>query len=157
MEDSTIRKIKSYLRYEPTTGKIYRKDGVRPLGWNDAYGYTLVYVDKKYYTAHRLAFILMGHPLPTQVDHINGDKSDNRWCNLRPSTHATNQFNKGKQARNKSGYKGVTWDKNAKKWKSQIGIDGRVIFLGYFDCPKAAHESYKVGAKKYHGDFRRYE
>src|SRR5437879_12879405 len=82
--------------------------------------------------AHRLAFYLQTGRWPKYVDHINGNKLDNRWCNLREATMAQNKANEGLRSSNTSGWKGVSWHKKAKKWSAQIGDTGG--YLGLFDC-----------------------
>lgn len=71
-------------------------------------------------------------PEGMQPDHINGDHLDNRDENLRPATHQKNMMNRGPQKNNKSGYKGVSWIANKRKWHAQIKFNGVHIFIGYF-------------------------
>lgn len=85
------------------------------------------------------------------VDHINGDTLDNRKENLRECTNQQNQFNSRRSSNNTSGYKGVTFDRG--RWKAQIIIKGVHTHLGYFDCPKKAHECYCQASSKHRGDF----
>ncbi|KWN80831.1 hypothetical protein WM24_23635 [Burkholderia ubonensis] len=87
------------------------------------------------------------------VDHINGNRSDNRKSNLRICTNAENQRNRGKNKNNTSGFKGVTFHKFSRLWKAMIKVDGKDIFLGYYRTPEEAHEAYCSGAEKYHGRF----
>ena len=100
---------------------------------------------------------LIMYPIPDdlQIDHINGDPSDNRRSNLRLCTNQQNAQNRGAQANNKSGYKGVSWHKHSKKWQSQIKANDKVIPLGYFDDPIDAAKTYNEAAIKYHGEFAR--
>ena len=99
---------------------------------------------------HRM---IIDTPKGMLTDHINGDKLDNRRSNLRIATKSENMMNAGMRTNNKSGFKGVTWSKNAKKWASQIMINGRHIHFGYFDDPKDAALAHDNGARKYHLDF----
>lgn len=86
-------------------------------------------------------------------DHINGNGLDNRRENLRLATRSQNSINRGKQSNNKSGYKGVSWNKRDKRWTAQITINKHIINLGGFDTPEQAYEAYKEAAKQYHGTF----
>jgi hypothetical protein len=91
------------------------------------------------------------------VDHINGNTLDNRKCNLRICTNAENLRNQKRSKRNKTGYKGVSFDKNRKKYKACIRVNGIGIFLGRFNNPIVAYEAYCEASKKYHGEFGRTE
>lgn len=90
-----------------------------------------------------------------QVDHINLNGLDNRRENLRLATPGQNHQNRGAQRNNISGYKGVVWDKDRRKWQSRIAVDGKRYFLGRFDTPELAHAAYCEAAKRYHGEFAR--
>lgn len=81
------------------------------------------------------------------TDHINGDKLDNRKCNLRDCTNEENQMNRGAQANNTSGYKGVTWSNKAGKWYAQIQYHGKRKHLGSYNTPQEASEVYNKEAK----------
>ncbi|WVS23937.1 hypothetical protein QkW1_14 [Ralstonia phage QkW1] len=91
---------------------------------------------------------------PRQVDHINGNKLDNRRCNLRVCTKAENVRNRGAQANNVTGLKGVCLHRG--KWKAQISHRGRRRDLGYFASPQLAHEFYCLAADLLHGEFARH-
>lgn len=95
-------------------------------------------------------------PAGLQVDHINGDSLDNRRLNLRVATNAQNNRNRGVSKNNTSGFKGVCWDGQTKKWVAHIETDGRQKKLGRFDTPKAAHAAYCSAAKELHQDFARF-
>lgn len=88
-----------------------------------------------------------------QVDHINGDKSDNRKENLRTASHADNSRNIGLRKNNTSGYKGVIFDRGRRKWRAEIKVNYENIHLGMFDCKIEAAKKYNEAAIKYHGDF----
>ena len=109
---------------------------------------------------HRL---LMGLELGDrrQVDHINGDGLDNRRENLRIVTQAQNQANRGRNRNNKSGLKGVYWNKTKGAWQTSIQMGGRKnnksIYLGRYATKEQAYEAYKEGARKYQGEFARFE
>ncbi len=89
-----------------------------------------------------------------ETDHINGNKLDNRRCNLRVCYRSENRFNQGKyNGDHHSQYKGVTWHKTWRKWQAQIRIDGKTKFLGKFDSEIAAALAFNEIAKQYHGEF----
>ena len=104
----------------------------------------------------RLHRIIMNCPDDKMVDHINMNKLDNRRENLRICSHQQNQYNTTKYSNNKSGFKGVSFNKKRQKFEAQIRIDGKQKIIGYFDTAEKAHEKYKEYALKHHGDFARF-
>jgi hypothetical protein len=98
---------------------------------------------------------LVDCPTGKCVDHINGNTLDNRRENLRICTQAENRYNSRKSKSNTSGYKGVSYSNYAKKWRSQIKRNNKIIHLGYFETPEKAYEAYVAASKKYHGEFGR--
>jgi hypothetical protein len=90
-----------------------------------------------------------------QVDHINGDKLDNRRCNLRIVTSSQNKCNCGVQANNTSGFKGVSLSKPTGKWVANIKKHGKLHFLGYFPTAIEAARAYNRAAQEMHGEFAR--
>src|SRR5271157_3163075 len=125
IEHSYLKKI---LDYNPWTGlftwrkKLNKKMIVgKTAGTKDKDGYIIIKINKKHYKAHILAWFYMTKECPTkEIDHKNNVKDDNNFNNLRLSFHDQNAINRPKQKNNKSGYKGVYWDKNSKKWKVEI-------------------------------------
>lgn len=87
------------------------------------------------------------------VDHINHNGLDNQRSNIRVCSHTENMRNREKNYSNKSGYKGTTWDKHHKKWKSFIHLGGKDKILGYYFCLIRAAKSYDEAASKYYGEF----
>lgn len=89
----------------------------------------------------------------SEVDHINGDKLDNRRENLRLCTKSQNMSNRGKQLNNTTGYKGVFTSQRTTKFRAQIRVKGKSIHLGLFENLKDAAISYNIAATKYFGEF----
>ena len=93
----------------------------------------------------------MNCPDDKKVDHKNKNKLDNRKSNLRISNNQQNCCNRSGHKNSYSGLKGAYRDKN--RWRSQIMLDGKQIFLGMFDSAEEAHQAYCVASEKYHGDY----
>lgn len=102
---------------------------------------------------------IMGEPEGMEVDHENGDKLDNRRLNLRVATRNQNQQNTGIPKNNTSGYKGVSWNTQVKKWKAclQVQINGKrkTVYLGHYHNPVEGAKAYNQAALEYFGDFAR--
>lgn len=87
------------------------------------------------------------------VDHRNGDGLDCRRHNIRVATNGQNMWNRGRTKKNRSGFKGVSWDSVNQKWRANIKYGGKVKNLGRFVTPEEAHEAYCRAAEKFHGEF----
>lgn len=96
---------------------------------------------------------IMNTPNGMEADHIDLDGLNNTRTNLRNCTHAQNNQNKKKQSNNSSGYKGIVWDKERKKWKAQISVNGKHVLIGRFSNIEDAVKAYDEIAKQYHGEF----
>lgn len=100
---------------------------------------------------HRL---VVSVPKGMETDHINGNRADNRKCNLRICTHRQNIANyTALNSKNKSGYKGVYWDEEVRKWRACIRPDNIAKHLGYFSSPEEAARAYDNAAKNVFGEF----
>lgn len=95
--------------------------------------------------------VIMGQPKEFQVDHINRNRLDNRRSNLRICTRAQNKANTEPQKNNTSGFKGISW--NIDKWRADIYIKGKRIYLGRYSSKEKAAEMYNKAAKFVWGDF----
>lgn len=118
------------------------------------YARTNIWRDGRKQSAPRMHRLVMDVTDPnTHVDHINGNKLDNRKSNLRLCNRRQNLQNRTKQSNNKSGYKGVVYDKSRARWKAEIGYNGKRKHLGRFDTAEEAYAAYCKAAELYHGEF----
>lgn len=180
--DITPELCRQLLRYEPETGNFYWRR--RPpqlfkassmkchrVAWNRRFagkpafqqtgkrGYKMSPVCGFMMTGHRVAWAIHYGMWPTgEIDHINGDKTDNRICNLRDVPRATNAKNCGIGTRNTSGVVGVYWDGKRQKWIAHITSAKRKTHLGEFremaDAIAARHRAER--ARGYIGQERRH-
>lgn len=122
-------------------------------------GYFRVRIEEKDYQVHRLIF-LYHHGYLTEglhIDHIDGNPGNNRIENLREVTRSQNLMNSKIRSDNKSGVKGVYWNKEKRKWKTTVKMNGKEIFLGYHDFKEEAAAAAKAAREKYHGEYARHE
>jgi hypothetical protein len=154
------------MTYDPATGAFLRLgwitrggnfrayDPPRKAGAVGANGYVELRIQGTLYYGHRLAWFCTHGEWPTgDIDHINGDRADNRLVNLRAATRAENMQNlRRATARNKVGLLGVRYDPRSRKFNANLKIDGQQTFLGSFDTPEEAHQRY-VEAKRRHHEF----
>jgi hypothetical protein len=112
-------------------------------------GYWKLAVKGKSYLAHRVAWLFINGEWPRNViDHKNGNKQDNRAVNLRDVSTLDNMHNQhGMHVTNKSGYRGVSWNKATQKWTAFISIRNKTQYLGQFNTPEEAYEAY-INAKQ---------
>jgi hypothetical protein len=114
-------------------------------------GYAVSTSPKPSYLMHRL---ILNAPKDLQVDHINGDKLDNRRCNLRLCTAVQNRMNVFSYRGTSSEFKGVSWNKRLAKWESHISLNGK-RHLGFFTNEQDAAQAYNEAASRQFGEFAR--
>ena len=101
-------------------------------------------------TMHKM---IMNPPKDMQIDHVNGDRFDNRRINLRICTGSQNCMNRKPTTKGISGYRGVTWHSTTQKWRARIELNGIKISLGLFLTPEEAAQAYNQATKQYFGEF----
>jgi hypothetical protein len=160
--DITQEYLHSILHYDPITGVFtYKvKRSSRALkgaiaGAKDRRGYLSIKIDYVAYYAHRLAwFYIHGEWPKDQLDHVDGDKTNNALHNLREATAAQNTHNRPTPRNNKTGFKGVDLTRGG-KYRAAICIGYQHRFLGYFDTAEEAHAAYCKAAQELHGEYAR--
>ena len=111
---------------------------------------------RTYIYLHHLVLGLSVEYNNIEIDHINGNKRDNRKTNLRIATKSGNNMNQGLRKDNTSGVKGVHWDSRKQKWISRIQANNKRILLGHFDNYSDAVQARMDGEKEYHKDYSYY-
>lgn len=161
-EAFTAEFLRSEFHYDPETGvftnRVLRRSALPGdrAGTMKPNGYRRIGILKRYYYEHRLAWLYMTGSWPEgEIDHANGDPSDNRWCNLRPATRSQQSANRPLQKNNTTGLKGVQWHKVRKRWMAVITVDRKTICLGFYHTPEAAYEAYCKASDEYFGPFSR--
>jgi hypothetical protein len=117
-------------------------------------GYMQVCVAGKLYLAHRVLWLMRTGEWPAgEVDHINGDKTDNSPSNLREVSKSGNMQNirQAFSSNSSTGLLGVSVEKKTGKFYARICVDGKQKTLGTFDCPKDAHFAYLDAKRRLHG------
>lgn len=142
------------IDYDPDTGS-FTKNG-EPTGTRRRDGYLLVSFGGKQVLAHRVAWELHhGLPAPEVMDHINGNRSDNRISNLRAATYQQNSRNQRIHRDSSTGFKGVTFSKARGKFVAYIRDGFRNKNLGGYSTAEEAHEVYCLAADMIFGEFAR--
>jgi hypothetical protein len=180
MAELTVLHLYMVLNYFPETGVFQWKErtlvlanmlGIDPVSlkmWNTRYadkiagsindkGYLVVRIAGHACKLHRAAWMMTHGVWPEHdIDHINGDKSDNRIKNLRAVSRAENMKNKPIYRQNSSGITGVGWHRVTGKWAAKIRVNGKDIHLGVFETVELAEQTRKAaeihyGFHKNHG------
>lgn len=159
----TLERLKEVLSYDSQTGLFV---WLKQLGWKGKVGnqagtrhcrgYVHIMIDQKLYLAHRLAWFYVTGQWPTdQIDHLDCDRSNNRFANLREATNSQNNQNSRKRDGCASKLKGVSWHVSNRMWESRIKRDGLTTRLGLFKTEDEAHSAYCKAANEMFGIYAR--
>lgn len=155
----SYEQLTALFYYDPNTGFIHHTDG-RRADYRSGNGYRRIYTAHIYpgapiyRPAHRVAWLLQhGEWPPHQIDHINGDRGDNRLHNLRCATLTENLRNRSVFRNNKLGVKGVSM--SGKKFRAQLWKDGKFILQRSFATLAEASAAYEAAALEAFGAFHR--
>lgn len=160
----SVSAVKDLLSYDAESGSFRR---IVATSWNapegplvgklSASGYRTVRIGERSIFLHRIAWAIYYGSWPDFIiDHINGDRSDNRISNLRNASLNQNQHNQGIRKTNSSGVKGVSWCASKHKWLATICVKGKTIYLGRHDTIDGAADAYRMAALEFHGTFARF-
>jgi hypothetical protein len=156
----TAQRAREVLSYDPESGILrwqIDRNQIRSGdigGYLHRTGYLRVMVDGRDYAAHCVIWLIVTGEWPErEIDHIDNDRANNRWGNLREAARVENMRNKVRYRNNRSGFKGVRLLRG--RWEARIRIDGRLTYLGSFKTPEAAHAAYVTAARLHFGEFAR--
>jgi hypothetical protein len=174
-----VARLREFFSYNPHTGELrYRPNRARKwfkserlwLSWNAQFGgkiasarhgtgYECISVNQRYYLAHRVIWAMMTGVWPKEeIDHINQNRADNRWYNLRAATRGENARNISMPSNNTSGVMGVHWFKRLGIWQVYGGYKGgRIVkYAKTFDEAVVLRERIKqqLGMTERHGERR---
>ena len=159
--------LRRLVQYEPETGQFIRlaapkrgagkRFGKPAAQWRNENGYVLISLGRRWrFRAHQLAWLYMTGEWPSgDIDHVDGDRANTKWANLRAATRSQNLANSCLKTTNTSGIKGVSWDTKRGLWRSQISNQGRRHFLGRYASKDEAAAAYECAARKLYGEFAR--
>lgn len=167
----SLERLRELLSYDETTGVLIwkmqpptsrsnigfnNKCGGKVAGTVGDGGYIMLGIGKVYYLAHRIIWKMMTGEDPVDlIDHEDTNRGNNRWINLREASNGPNIQNSRIRKDNKSGFKGVHWDKHHNAWKATLGINGKQIGLGRYKDVNQAAEVRRIASEKMHGEFAR--
>lgn len=167
----TAEQLRAKLDYIPITGVFFwRHRQFAGRSWNTRYagtvagaltptGYIQILIRTRLYLAHRLAFLWMtgAWPRSPEIDHIDGDRTNNAWSNLREATRGQNAMNYGRRSDNTSGVKGVRWEKRRNHWVVEVMIHGHKHYIGSFATLEEAKAARIEAANRLHGQYARHD
>jgi hypothetical protein len=157
----TAERVRQVVSYDKETGLFTRLESNNQnkpggiAGTTNKNGYVLICIDGKKVMAHRLAWLCVTGIWPKdRIDHVDLNRSNNRWENLREASDSDNKANS--VMKNSIGVKGVEFHVSG-KYRARIFIGGKSRHLGLFDTPKQAHAAYCAAAKNAFGEFARFQ
>lgn len=157
--------LRRLLHYNPATGEFTwlidpamgpKRAGKRAGYYHSSLGRNRIKIGGKPHFASRVAWFYVTGEWPADfVDHINLDKADDRFENLRLATRSQNGANRKVQARSKWGFKGVSQESRTGKFIATARKNGVTHYAGLHETPEAAHAAYLAKAQELHGEFAR--
>ena len=149
-EDRPKEHFKTKIHYSYWKSKVA---GTQALTMNNS-GYRVISFNDSSYVQHRVIWKLVtGNEPIAEIDHINHDRSDNRWCNLREATWYEQQHNQSIRSDNTSGIKGVNYDKLTGTWKARVQVNNTRIHVGGFLTIEEAKLAIENKRLELHGEF----
>lgn len=163
----TQARLKEILHYDPASGiftwidtrchRIKNGDRAGTIVLRNGKKYRTINVDHVPTYEHQLAWLYVTGEWVYQIDHWDRDGLNNKLANLRSCSSSENKANATTPSHNTSGFKGVSWCENQKKWRATISKDRRIYYIGVFDDPAVGHSAYLDKARELYGEFARSE
>lgn len=155
----SAEKLKEFYFYCPNTGIFTRKKPILNFnigdisGSKDGRGYLRMSIDNQRYWAHRLAWLYMTGEYPNDaIDHIDGNKSNNSFNNLRLANKSQNGCNRSKPSNNTSGIKNIRFCNQRNKWIAQVQFKGKNYARRFNNLDDAQKHTIEL-RQKLHGEF----
>ena len=154
---STPDRIKELFEYHQD-GFLVKKSTGKVVVCSETKGqrYLRILVDGKAKPLHRIIFMLLNGYIPKIIDHIDGNKLNNKIENLREVTQQQNCLNRKHHKNSKSPYKNVIWNNSAKKWAVTMQVNGKRKYFGVFEDIELAELIAIEARNKYHGQYARH-
>jgi len=148
--DRPMEHFKTKIHYSYWKSKVA---GKQALTLNNR-SYRVIVFNDSSYVQHRVIWKLVtGREPIAEIDHINHDRSDNRWCNLREATWFEQQHNQSIRSDNTSGIKGVNFNKRTGKWVARVQVNNKRLSIGVFKTIEEAELAIKNKRIELHGEF----
>jgi|SRR6202035_1748097 len=160
----TLARLKQVVRYDPATGDFYWLDmekrklakGHEKVGCiHKTLGYVMMTIDCMKFYGHRLAWFYVYGDWPSEIDHINGNRSDNRISNLRPATSTQNKANATHHFDNELGVKGIYKIKSTGRFRVRVQRSGVTVFDKCFKTIEEAKNAQLTASVEAFGEFAR--
>lgn len=150
MAEPTQSRVRELFDYNPETGVFIKRDTGKEFGRFVSRGYRAMYFDGASHRSGRVAWIYMNGPIGNaHIDHVNGNRSDDRIANLRAVPQAENNRNLSIPKNNKSGVMGVYWHNQSCRWRAQIRVDYKAQSLGSFTSKDEAIAARKAAEVRF--------
>ncbi len=163
MAEQYFTLTQEYLKdvYEYQDGELIRKhrqgnkQAGTTVGCMQKIGYKITVINKKFFYLHRLIFMFHNGYMPSSIDHIDGNKSNNKIENLRPCNASENLSNRSNQSNSKSRHKNVYWLKSRSQWVVALNANNKKHHIGYYNDINQAIQAASTARLNLHGNFAR--
>jgi hypothetical protein len=157
MKQARVNELFKYddgkLIWKKLSSKYSNKLIGKEFGCRNKDGYLEGIIDNHHISVHRVVFLMFNGFLPDFIDHIDGNIMNNKIENLRKCNLSQNNWNAKKRKDNKSGVKGVFWNKAAAKWSASIQVNKKRVFIGYFSELTNAKNAIELAREDLHNEF----